>query len=238
MSADDLDAGEFVRAAADQKRRVRMRHFEARRSESPLRLVAGDFVGADPIVAGVAAGHVAAAAVDRVAANRLADERGAVGFPIAEIARFQIKVERIAAGARHRHAADRVSEFRRTRVEHSLLRAALDCPPGRFVRNLGALDEYERAFLIADDDVGKLVAIRIAGDDLRAHARIVVDQLRNESHFAALADRLEPIQDRGIERAGIVLAMGPEAFAGDDVLDAVAVDVGEHRACNCEKAMP
>ena len=54
----------------------------------------------------------------------------------------------------------------------------------------------------------------------------VVDQVRNEPRLAArLAHRLEPIQHGRLERARIVLGMGPVPLAGDDVRHAVVVHI-------------
>src|SRR5262249_33077612 len=58
VGADQLDTGFRPRPAADEERRPRVRDLERHRREGALRLVAADFVGADPVVALVFALHV------------------------------------------------------------------------------------------------------------------------------------------------------------------------------------
>ena len=88
---------------------------------------------------------------------------------------------------------------------------------------------HERPLLVADDDVRKAITIRVRRDDLRAHTRVVVDLIRDPVHGLVRAAReLEPIHDR--RRRRFLVATGtvcPEAFAGDDVFQAIAVDVHE-----------
>ena len=64
--------------------------------------------------------------------------------------------------------------------------------------------EDERTFFVSDNDIVPFVAVDIANDNLRADARVVVDLVRNEVDGRLLRARFEPVQDRGIEGAGVI----------------------------------
>src|SRR5438132_10620934 len=87
--------------------------------------------------------------------------------------------------------------------------------------------EQEHALLVRDHDVRQLVAVHVLNNKLRADARVVVDLVRYELDDTVLAaPGLEPVQHGGIIRGNIaVRSVGPPAFASDQVLEAVAVDV-------------
>jgi hypothetical protein len=54
--------------------------------------------------------------------------------------------------------------------------------------------EKERAFLVANHDVGKFLIHDISGDHLRAHTRIIVNQVRHKIGLAIrVTHKLEPI---------------------------------------------
>src|SRR4051812_36397574 len=93
------------------------------------------------------------------------------------------------------------------------------------------LDEGEDAAFVADGDVEKAIAVEIGDDELRADAGVVVDEVRLEGHGLrrGIADSAEPIQDGGSGGFGVAMrAVGPVALAGDDIEDAVAIDIGEN----------
>jgi hypothetical protein len=95
---------------------------------------------------------------------------------------------------------------------------------------LPLLREDEDARFVADDDVGQLVAIHIADLHIDADAAFGIDEVRDEIDAAfAIALRLIPIDDAVAALVGVVAVVRPVALAGDDVLDAVAVDVREVR---------
>src|SRR5262245_1873611 len=87
----------------------------------------------------------------------------------------------------------------------------------------------EGTLLIANDDVGILLVQNLSRDDLCADAGIVVDEMRNEVSLAfGGTDKLEPIENGGTIGIGIaVRAVGPEAFAGDDIFETVAVHINQ-----------
>ena len=88
--------------------------------------------------------------------------------------------------------------------------------------------EEEDAFLVANDDVREFFVRDRSGDNLGADARIVVDEIGNELCLAfGGTNEFEPVENSGIVRFGITAmrAMSPEAFAGDNVFEAVAVHV-------------
>src|SRR5580765_8542893 len=70
-------------------------------------------------------------------------------------------------------------------------------PLSFFVRHrLFLVQVNERAFLVANDDIGQAVAIDVAGDDLGADSGVIVDEKRDEVDAAVgIAHELEPIQD-------------------------------------------
>src|SRR5207248_2096299 len=102
--AHQFRTGFRPRSAADEERRPGMRHPERHRRKRTLRLVAGAFVGADPVAALVLAFHVAAAWRDRVALDRLASEGGTLGGPVLKGAGFKIEVERPTISPNRQHA--------------------------------------------------------------------------------------------------------------------------------------
>ena len=83
---------------------------------------------------------------------------------------------------------------------------------------------------VADGDVGPAIPLQGPHVQLRADAGIVVDQVRDVVGARLVAHQAEPIEHgRGV-RLGIALrAVRPETLAGDDILEAVAVDVGEDK---------
>ena len=88
------------------------------------------------------------------------------------------------------------------------------------------LNKSEHTFFVADDDVWFVVAIEIAGGDLASDAGVVVDQVRDEFDGSIfMAGGAEPVDHGGVVRAWVSAVVGVESFAGDDVLDAVAIDI-------------
>ena len=92
------------------------------------------------------------------------------------------------------------------------------------------LDEGEDAAFVGDGDIRATVVIQIGDDELRAHAGIVVDEVRGVSDGFSdrVAREFEPINDGGGVGLGVAFgAVRPVAFTGDDIEEPVAVDVGE-----------
>src|SRR5438034_3638749 len=83
----------------------------------------------------------------------------------------------------------------------------------------------EGPFFVPDNDVRLFVTGEVARHDLGADAGIVVNQVRNEIHGLVLVtNQLEPVENRGRVWVGIAMrAVGPIAFAGYDVVQAVPV---------------
>ena len=81
-------------------------------------------------------------------------------------------------------------------------------PPGRLLSYrvffFGLLEEHEDPLLVADDDVWAPVAVDVSGDDLRPHARVVVDKMGDELHATVITHRLEPIEDGRLVPAGLL----------------------------------
>ena len=130
-----------------------------------------------------------------------------------------------AGGRRHR-----LGRFlRRQAIGHwaALLRLGILVAGDR--HKLSRLRVDEDPLLVGDDDVGEAVAGRIGRRHLDADAGVVVDELRDELRLAGSgAGGAEPIEDRRGRRLRITVgAVGPEALAGDDVVESVAVDVGD-----------
>ena len=92
---------------------------------------------------------------------------------------------------------------------------------------LRLVHEDERAFLVADDEVGAAVTVHVGEADLAAHAGVVVNEPRHPVHgLVRVAHELEPVSHGGVVAAGVGAgAVRPEAFAGDEVLQPVAVQV-------------
>src|SRR6478736_6694952 len=86
--------------------------------------------------------------------------------------------------------------------------------------------EDEGAGFVADDHVWFAVAVDVAGHHLGADAAIVVDEVRGPGGLAAFALELEPPEDVRRVRLGVAMrAVRPVAFAGDDILEAVAIHI-------------
>lgn len=77
--------------------------------------------------------------------------------------------------------------------------------------------------------VRTIVAVYIFDRDLNADPRAIVDQVRNELHFAITGtSQLKPVDDRCSSRLHIAgRPVSPLPFATDDVLQTVSVDVGQ-----------
>ena len=89
------------------------------------------------------------------------------------------------------------------------------------------LDEHEDAFFVSHNDVHFAIAIKIASGDLAANARVVVDLVGHQFGGAVfMAGSLEPVEHGGLFGTGVPSVMSIEAFAGNDVLYAVTINVG------------
>src|ERR1700689_4067273 len=92
------------------------------------------------------------------------------------------------------------------------------------------LEKDKGAILVAYRDVGQAVAIDIAHPYLFAHSRVVVDQMGYVLDGpVGMAHELEPVEQRrsiGL-RVRAVAPLGPLPLARDDVLEAVAIHVGQ-----------
>ena len=88
--------------------------------------------------------------------------------------------------------------------------------------------KQEEAFFISDDNVGKFFIEDRTGDDLRADAGIVIDEIGNKLGLAfGRPDEFEPIKEGWIVGFGIAAmrAMCPKSFAGDNVFETVAIHI-------------
>ena len=94
---------------------------------------------------------------------------------------------------------------------------------------LARLRVNEDSLFVGDDKVGQAVAGRIGRGHLNADAGVVVDELRDELRLAGGGTgAAEPIEHRRGRRLRITVGtVGPESLAGDDVVEAVAVDIGD-----------
>src|SRR6266700_2003259 len=82
--------------------------------------------------------------------------------------------------------------------------------PGGLGPRTHLVPKNERAFHAGDDDVGRAVAVQIGDDELRAHARTVVNQLGNQFGAAfslRIANRPVPVEDGRTVRVGIEVAL-------------------------------
>ena len=170
-------------------------------------------LGCDLLRIGVALGHPEAAAVVEAHRDRLAD----LGFGCEEF-------DGESGGARHRLGR----LLRREAVGHRLPPPRLGLLPSRQWRLLPLLCVDEDSLLVGDDDVGQTVACRIGGGHLHANTGVVVDQVWYELHLAGSRPRAtKPIDHRRRRWLGIGFrSVGPVPLASNDVVDAVAVDVG------------
>src|SRR5262249_34934804 len=84
------------------------------------------------------------------------------------------------------------------------------------------LDEQEDALLVGDDHVGPPVAGHVLYDHLGTDAGIVVDQVPDPLDLPPAPPELEPVEDGRVVRAYVAVGtVRPEAFAGDDVPEAI-----------------
>ena len=82
-----------------------------------------------------------------------------------------------------------------------------------------------RAFHSGGDNVRQAIAVHIADGHLPTESRVGVGALRDEIHAALSAREFEPIHHRAGVPLRRLLVMRPVGFAGDDVLEPVAIDV-------------
>ncbi len=103
--------------------------------------------------------------------------------------------------------------------------------PFGFGNLLRLVREDKCAQLVADDEIRPAVPIHIAGADLAADSRVVVNQMGHPVHLAAVAHELEPVEHALLARpGGHRRTMRPVTIAGDDVLEAVAIHIEQlHR---------
>src|SRR6056297_3512501 len=90
------------------------------------------------------------------------------------------------------------------------------------------LEKDEDAHLVAHDDVHFPIAIDVTRGDLRSDTGAIVDQVRNELGAAfSVSLQLEPVEDgRGVGLEILEGTVCPAALAGDEIHEAVSVDVG------------
>ncbi len=94
------------------------------------------------------------------------------------------------------------------------------------------IEKDERTLASRGQHVGFTIAVDIRREDLRAYARVVIDQMRDKLHFTPrLSDQLEPIQDGW--RIDCILfrnvSVRPPAFASDNVFQPVSVHIGQRQ---------
>ena len=99
---------------------------------------------------------------------------------------------------------------------------------GRGADFLALLQQQKNAGLVAHDHIHQPVAIHIAGLNIRAHTAVGINEMRNKIHLAAgQAFGFIPVDHAGAALIRIMAVVRPIALADDDVLHAIAVDVGK-----------
>ena len=246
-----LDARLGQAAAADEKRAPRLRDLERRAGERAHRQVLELLVAAEPEVADVVRNLALAELAVLVdgAFDWLAFRNIAGRDPIAQVARLEVGVERLAVRADGQDAAagqrriglgihgrggggrsgadDDIGSLDRVLAGVGEEHLGLRLLP--FLRRylLRLIAEDERALLVADNKVRPAIAVHVRDADLPAHAGVVVNEVRHPVHgLVGVAREAEPVEHRRVRRAGVGTGtVRPEALAGDDVLQPVAVHV-------------
>src|SRR5688572_17638272 len=113
-----------------------------------------------------------------------------------------------------------------TRVSARSIRRAGTPAPRLFCGNR---QDHGGALLVADHDIRLSVAVKISGGDLRADARGVFNEVRDETGFSIGGAAKEKGVEHGCaERIDVALrAVGPPTFAGKKIEEAVTIEVGE-----------
>ncbi len=79
----------------------------------------------------------------------------------------------------------------------------------------------------AGQDVGKPIAVDIGHDDLTSDSRICVGEKRDELYTFVTSHEFEPIDDCAGVPHRTFRVVRPVRLARDDILESVAVDVGQ-----------
>ena len=91
----------------------------------------------------------------------------------------------------------------------------------------------EDSFFVSDAEVGAAVFVEVGDGELGADAGVAVEEVGDEFDAVFTAFGFEPIDDSRAVGAGVSAVVGPVAFAGGEVGDAVAIEVtgaGHRRA--------
>jgi hypothetical protein len=123
---------------------------------------------------------------------------------------------------------------------HSAVFNGLTMPMQRFVANeceegnswsIPHLQIRMDPLLVRHNDVQQAVAVEIADPELRTDARIIVDQVGHEAnHTVGGFLSFEPVKHARAIGAGVALGtVRPPAPAGDQILEAVAIEIGTHQ---------
>ena len=99
--------------------------------------------------------------------------------------------------------------------------------PGWLVDFCDFVGEEVGAFHSAYQDVGEFVGVDVVDADLSADAGVGVGEVGDPFYAGLGALEGKPVDDCAGVPLGACLVVGPVGFAGDDVGEAVAVDVGE-----------
>ena len=86
------------------------------------------------------------------------------------------------------------------------------------------------------DQVRSLISIDISDYDLPADSSAIVGQMRNPLDSLLSPPQLKPIDNRTRVPFGALPMMRPVGFAGDNILDAIAVHVGQLHGVQFRKA--
>ena len=81
------------------------------------------------------------------------------------------------------------------------------------------------SFFVSDAQVGAAVFVEVGDGELGADAGVAVEEVGDEFDAGFAAFGFEPIDDSRAVGAGVPAVVGPVAFAGGEVGDAVAIEV-------------
>ena len=97
--------------------------------------------------------------------------------------------------------------------------------------------EVVDALLIRGHDIQPLVAVDIGDLELRSDAAVMIKLMANPVGPAVFALQFEPEKNSWLIAAGIIAPVSPPAFAGDEVHEAVTIDVGQADAVSLREAL-
>ena len=96
----------------------------------------------------------------------------------------------------------------------------------------------EDSFFVSDAEVGAAVFVEVGDGELGADAGVAVEEMGDEFNAVFTAFGFEPIDDSRTVGAGVPAVVGPVAFAGGEVGDAVAIEVAGGEGVSLGEAEP